>query len=74
MLGTKATLGETIDARGINFDLEDGDALIDVVVVAQVLTSDNRKYMAIRKDEHTNWLTEVGMLTIAHKMVTDEQD
>jgi len=73
MMTTTATLGETIDSRGINFDLEKEDVLTDIVVIAEVMTGDSRRYVAVRADEHTNWLTEIGMITIAHKMVTNEQ-
>lgn len=66
------TLGELIDARGINLGMAADDIVLDTVVIAECITADGDKYLAVAKDEHTNWLKEIGMLTMALKDVQDD--
>lgn len=66
------TLGEFIDGQGISLDLEPGEIITDIVVVAEVMTERREKYLALAKDENTNWLKEFGMLTMAVNRVSNE--
>lgn len=67
----ETTMGNLIDSRGLDLFLDEGDFVTDIVVVAEVMTEDGRKRLAVVADEHTNWLKEMGMLTAAQKQVVD---
>lgn len=64
-------MGNLIDSRGLALHLEEGDLVTDIVVVAEIMTDTGRKCLTVVADEHTNWLKELGMLTMAQRQVTD---
>jgi hypothetical protein len=66
---TKATLGEQVDSRGIDLKLSEDDIITDIVVLAECVSPDGKKYLHLAKDEHVNWLKEIGMLTYALEMI-----
>lgn len=66
------TMGNLIDSRGLALDLREGDLVTDIVVVAEIMTDTGEKCLSVVADEHTNWLKELGMLTMAQKKVADE--
>lgn len=66
---TETTLGVQIDSRGIDLNLKDGDLIVDMVVLAECMTPEGTKYLTLAKDEHVNWLKEIGMLTYALEMI-----
>lgn len=63
------SLGQTIDERGITTPLDESDIVTDIVVIYEVLSENGDKSIRIARDEHTNWLKEVGMVSIANQIV-----
>jgi hypothetical protein len=51
--------------------LEEGDIITDIVVIAEVMTKDDRKGLFVVSDEQNNWLKEYGMLQMAVQQVQD---
>ena len=66
------SLGETIDQRGIHLPLEEGDIISDILVVAEVLSTDGSRHHKMGVDEHGNWLKDLGLATMAkHELLRD---
>lgn len=57
-------LGELIAARGVKLDLDPGDLVSDIVVIAEVLT-DHGPTIAIANSDNMSWIKQVGMVHIA---------
>lgn len=65
----EGTLGEQIDSRGIDVVLDDGEFIVDIIVLAEVQTVDGEKSLTFATSEGTNWLKELGMVTYAQTML-----
>lgn len=60
-------IGNEIDLRGIMVDLDEGDYLSDIIVVAEIIKADGESQVVTSRGEMTNWLKEAGMLKVANE-------
>lgn len=57
-------LGDLIAARGVKLDLDPGDLVSDIVVIAEVIT-DRGPTVAIGNSENMSWIKQAGLVHIA---------
>lgn len=69
MQTTEETLGAKIDRRGLKFNLQDGDFVEDIIVIAEIVTETGARCLTVVSDDGTNWIKEVGMLHMATQQV-----
>jgi hypothetical protein len=63
--GEKTQVGDLIDARGVTITLEEGDIITNVILIAEVISEDNSSRIVISSGDGTDWLKEVGMISMA---------
>jgi hypothetical protein len=64
--------GETaqiIAAQGVDLDLEEGDLVAGVVVIAKVVTADGGVTVNLGSSEGMTWLDQLGLLVAANDIV-----
>lgn len=56
------SLGNMIDGRQMDIELEDGELIGDVIIIAEVLDQEGDSHLVVVSDENMNWLKEDGMI------------
>ncbi len=57
-------LGGLIASRGVKLDLDPGDLVSDIVIIAEVIT-DHGPTIALGTSDGTSWIKQLGMITAA---------
>lgn len=63
--GEKTRIGDLVDARGVQITLEEGDIVTNIIIIAEVISDDNSSRIVVSSGDGTDWLKEVGMLSMA---------
>lgn len=70
MSQTRLSIGQIIDAEGVCFDLDDGDLVAGVVVLAKVVSAaDGSVSLGYGSSESSTWLDDLGLITAAAQLV-----
>lgn len=62
-------LGEIADGQGVTIDLDDGDFVSDIVVIAKISRADGGTNIGIGSTIGMDWITQLGIITAAKSIV-----
>ena len=64
------SIGQIVDAEGVAFDLDDGDLVAGVVVLAKIVNAvDGSVTLGLGSSESNSWLEDLGLITAALQVV-----
>lgn len=61
--------GELLDALNVTLDIDDGDMVTDVVILAKNVMADGEVSLIIGKSEATSWLEQLGLVYAASDII-----
>jgi len=56
-------------ARGVTLDLDEGDMVTDVILIAKIITPDGQPGIAIGNSEGMDWLTQFGVASAGYEYI-----
>jgi len=62
-------IGPILDGLGATLDLDDGDLVESVVVIAKIVGPDGQASLSIADSEGMSWIDRIGMLAAAQQVV-----
>lgn len=61
--------GPIVDGLGVTFDLDDGDLVASVVVLAKVLCEDGSTSLLLGSSDGSTWLDHLALITAAADLI-----
>jgi hypothetical protein len=55
-------IGELLDSLNTTLELDDGDMVTDVVIIAKIVLPDGAVSLGIGQSETTTWLDQLGLV------------
>lgn len=62
-------IGPVLDGLGVTLDLDDGDLVESVVVIAKVVDTDGQASLYLGDSEGMSWIDRIGLLAAAQQVV-----
>lgn len=66
-------LAEVLVPYGIEADLDDGDLIVDVLIIARVSGPDGTTSLQLSSTDGTDWITERGLVSAAQHIMDQNQ-
>lgn len=66
---TREPIGELLDARGVQADMDSDDLVSDVVVIMKVTDGDGITGIILETSEGLDWITQLGMVDAAKTII-----
>ena len=65
--------GDDLTKLGLRVELEDGDLIAGVVVVAKVISENGNVTVTVQASDGTSWLDQLALIAAAHNYVQTER-
>lgn len=62
-------IGPILDGLGVTLDLDDGDLIASVIVLAKVVDADGLVSLYVGDSEGLSWIDQMGLLAAAQNVV-----
>jgi len=66
---TDRLIGADLDAAGVTLDLEDGDTVEALVVIARVSRTDGPRTVVLGGDRRLDWYDQHALITLAKEII-----
>lgn len=66
---TDRLIGADLDAAGVTLDLEDGDTVEALVVIARVSRTDGPRTVVLGGDRQLDWYDQHALITLAKEII-----